>query len=41
MLDILAKRKAQEEEEEATAPNRLSAQDLSNLLDDRKGAVTR
>lgn len=41
MLDILAKRKAVEEEAETPAPNRLSSQALSNLLDDRKAAATR
>lgn len=38
MLDILKKRAASESAAEVPTPNRISAQSLSNLLDDRKSA---
>lgn len=41
MLDILKKRAASEEAAELPTPNRISAQTLSNLLDDRKSAKSR
>lgn len=41
MLDILKKRAASELAADLPTPNRISAQSLSNLLDDRKSAKSR
>lgn len=41
MLDILKKRAASEAALDVPTPNRISAQSLSNLLDDRKAAKSK